>query len=205
MQQKLLRKREKKFRDWGGFEGRGGTVRRGQGEASLGLFAEGLAHSSSWVFVGGHGQCPWAASEAPTVKGRPAMACGFYVGVKMNRYYELCVLDTGFLLWRERESWLGFVWEKLRDTKSLAMFWRKQAAGMLYIVWLTLVKARYLIPLFKQAISVVLWGKETDTARYSWICFLAEASFSGGAVVKTDLTLSEKRKALNSVHLGAEG
>lgn len=39
-----------------------------------------------------------AASEAPTVKGRPAMACGFYVGVKMNRYYELCVLDTGFLL-----------------------------------------------------------------------------------------------------------
>lgn len=39
-----------------------------------------------------------AASEAPTVKGRPAMACGCYVGVKMNRYYELCVLDPGFLL-----------------------------------------------------------------------------------------------------------
>lgn len=44
--QKLLRTREKGLEAEVVLRGRGGTVRRGQGAASLGLFVESLRHSS---------------------------------------------------------------------------------------------------------------------------------------------------------------
>lgn len=40
----------------------------------------------------------------PTLKRQLAKTCEFYIEIKMNRYYYLCMQDMGFLLdWSERK------------------------------------------------------------------------------------------------------